>query len=373
MHKFKIWKTGLFSMAIAIAALTIPTPGNAQGFWKKLKDQVKQAEQQAQQQQQQTQQPQQQRQMQSQQQPAQAAGATMPPDSACCTAEVMKKYAEQASFLDIVGIKLGMTPEEAFAAVKAFNPKLRIDLAKGTLMIPGEQARPNAVMRYATARTVGVRPNSITPEPFALPDGSSDVIVMVFTPPPNPPLLAKVTRHIVFPRDKPVLASKLVGALREKYGHESLGHFTWIYDANGKLLTRQLTNQESVCASARVYSGLNFRGYADSMPRPDNVTEGPALMWEQNANTRSYIPGQGDLGSLEVTPVCIPFTIVTAGDSSDNLFSPNAQSMSLTVGIDSPALLYAGYRSSQEWMQAKADSIKRKEENAVKQNSAPQL
>jgi hypothetical protein len=287
------------------------------------------------------------------------------PDSECCTAEAMKKYAKHASFLDIVGIKLGMTPKEAFAAVHAFNPKLRIDIAKGTLVIPGEPARENAVMRYATARTVGVRPYSTYPAPFALPDGSSDEIVMVFTTPPNPPLLAKVTRHIVFPRGKPVLASKLLGALRKKYGHESYGQgqFWWIYDGHGKLLTRQLTGQESVCPSG-VYSGLGFGGQG-SMPTPDNVTEGPQLGWEQSLD-----PIQGQ---YEAIPACIPFTIAMAGDSADNLFSPNAQSMSLTVSIESPALLYAGWRSSQEWLRAKADAIKRKEENAVKQNTAPSL
>lgn len=297
--------------------------------------------------------------------------ASPDPGPGCCTAQGMKTYAAQASFLDIVGIKLGMSPKEAFAAVHAFNPKMEIDVATGVLQIPGATGAPPRIPRYAVARTVGVRRYPSYPVPFQLPDGSSDVIVMEFTTPPNPPLVARISRRVVFPSGKPVLASTLLAALQKKYGQDNFSHGNriWIYDANGKLLNRQLTAKENVCGAAYPIADTYAFGDQWGMPKPDNVKDGPQVGWDSGARAHSYISASGN--SLEINPVCIPFTIAMTGNT--DFSTPNAQNFSLTMSIESPALLYASYRSTQEWLQTKADAIRKREEDAVKQRSAPKL
>lgn len=299
------------------------------------------------------------------------ATAAAGPGPDCCTAQGMKEYAAQASFLDIVGIKLGMSPKEAFAAVHSFNPQMKIDIATGLFQIPGATGALPRIPRYAVARTVGVRRYPSYPVPFQLPDGSSDVIVMEFTTPPNPPLVARISRRVVFPSGKPILASTLLAALRKKYGQDNFSHGDrmWIYDANGKLLNRQLTEKERVCSEAyQIADTYAFRN-STGIPSPDDVTEGPQVSWDGNAKARSYIPSTGN--SVEINAVCIPFTIAMTGHT--NLTTPSAQNFSLTISIESPALLYASYRSTQDWLQTKADAIKRREESAIKQRSAPKL
>jgi hypothetical protein len=61
---------------------------------------------------------------------SQSALAQTTPAGDCCTPEAMAKIAASAGFLDIVGIKLGMTPEQALAAVKAANPAFKVDLER---------------------------------------------------------------------------------------------------------------------------------------------------------------------------------------------------------------------------------------------------
>src|SRR5262249_27314238 len=75
----------------------------------------------------------------------------------CCTPEAMKKVAASIGFVDIVGIKLGMTPKEAVAAVKAYNPNLKIETLTSRLEhpagTPGNFVRvPHTINAY-TANT----------------------------------------------------------------------------------------------------------------------------------------------------------------------------------------------------------------------------
>src|SRR5262249_61639787 len=55
--------------------------------------------------------------------------------------DAMRKLAQTVPKLDIVGIKLGMSPQEAMAAIRAADPKLKIDVINTTLQRPGVQQR----------------------------------------------------------------------------------------------------------------------------------------------------------------------------------------------------------------------------------------
>jgi hypothetical protein len=95
----------------------------------------------------------------------------------------MKKIAASDSFLDIVGIKLGMTPEQALAAVKAYNPKLKIDVINTRMEQPGVEGFTR-VPRWVVAHTIGAG----APNFFADRNGSAESIGIEFTMPPNPPM-----------------------------------------------------------------------------------------------------------------------------------------------------------------------------------------
>jgi hypothetical protein len=76
--------------------------------------------------------------------------------SDCCSAEAKKKIAESLSYLDIVGVKLGMTPKEAFAAIHAYNPKMKIDIINSRMEPPTAPGTFVRVPHYAIARIVGL-------------------------------------------------------------------------------------------------------------------------------------------------------------------------------------------------------------------------
>lgn len=398
-----IEKSASFLTVLTFAVATVaPLSAGAQGFLKNFEKQVEQAKQQAQQAAQQVErtaqrQSSQQQSNQPQAQPARsqpaatvasADPATAPiPYSACCTPAAMDKYAKRASFLDIVGIKLGMTPKEAFAAVHTFDPKLKIVTIKSKMEVPGipESQYPwilrGAVVYKAAPPSKSV-PNFLlrdgTPVYSYSPEGGSDIILIDFTTPPNPPLAARITRTVSFPQGHPVFASTLLAALRKKYGHENVpdhsgAYVEWLYGPDSKLLQRQLTDRERICKGGPGGAGVGFQ-LPNSLGGRIIVN---TLMWDKYAKGRFYSPGSGngypadgewDVG--EAIPVCIPFS--TAG-ASLIYTSPNSQNTDLTVSIESPALWYASYRSTQEWMEAKAEAAKRKEEQAVKKNAAPQL
>ena len=81
-------------------------------------------------------------------QPANPPNTSAAPSDAvggdCCSPDALKKIAASAGFLDIVGIKLGMTPDQAFAAVKAFNGQMKMKSstrAWNSLTVPRETSR----------------------------------------------------------------------------------------------------------------------------------------------------------------------------------------------------------------------------------------
>ena len=246
----------------------------------------------------------------------------------CCSPGALKTIASSAGFLDIVGIKLGMTPEQAFAAVKAFNGQLKIDIVNARMEDPsGPLGNFTRVPQYAVAHTVGLRPNPNFPALFAGADGSSDVIVIEFTIPPSPPLVGKIVREVTFPQRQPVVASNLLDALRKKYGQESSqgNYSTWVFDSAGKPVSRPLRGPEALCLPGQPFGGFGWPG----MPNHNDM--------DRDTPTQLNV-AQLESDDPERSAACRPFAIVQAYPLGQG--TPPIQQMGvMTVTVQSPALL----------------------------------
>jgi hypothetical protein len=73
------------------------------------------------------------------------------PSSEFGTAEATAKIAAKAGYLDIVGVKLGMSPKDAVAAVKAHNAAIVLEPTKRRNRVPySSHGRGGQVERQAT-------------------------------------------------------------------------------------------------------------------------------------------------------------------------------------------------------------------------------
>jgi hypothetical protein len=275
-----------------------------------------------------------------------------------------QQAATQLDFIDIVGIKLGMSPKDAFTAVKTFNANLKIDIVNARLEPGDAPGTFKRVPRFAVAHTVGPHANPLAPVPFNLADGSADVIVMEFTTPPNRPVVGMITRVVNFPRGQPVSASTLVDALRKKYGQDNVpgGPRAWVFDSSGKLLTRRLTPQERACVPATPFGDWGFGG--GLMPTADDITHDAPGEISLLATTMPPSPDRAE--------VCRPFTIAM-NFGLDESVAPDTQTTKMTMTIQSPALLFDGRKATQDWLQAQHDGKAKSQDDAARQRAAPKL
>src|ERR1700730_16640503 len=107
---------------------------------------------------------------------------------------------------------------------------------------------------------------------------------MQFTLPPGPPLLAKVQRYTGFLASQPVLASNLIESLRKKYGQANSQGNMWVYDSNGKLLTR-VGNPQEGCAHDGMATGVAGGG---SGPHPPPGETGVGVNLNNTSNSQLY-------------------------------------------------------------------------------------
>jgi hypothetical protein len=268
--------------------------------------------------------------------PAQTAGD-------CCSPEAIKKAAASASFLDIVGVKLGMTPREAAAALRAYNPNLKIDTINSRLEHPSTPGTFVRVPHFIIARTL----------PFDAGKGTIEAIALKFSTPPSPPVLTMMSRFTAFQQGQPVMASTLTEALRKKYGteYQHTGERIWLYDANGKPLAGASTTAEN-CALAHAFPW-------DSQTIPDPTR---------------------DAGTINITyaddgepqPACAAYSFVrTTGISS--FIAPNSPVIQMTVTIGSGALINASLKATHDWLQAEAEGKAKQQQDATAKRAAPKM
>lgn len=260
-------------------------------------------------------------------------------DSSCCTADAMKKMAAAAGFLDVVGIKLGMTPQQAAAAIRAHNPALTLKQVTIRLAHPGV-AGFNRVPHYIVAY------NAEKPAGW-------EVIVVEFTTPPNAPVVAAISRFTNF---EPTIVANLVNGLDKKYGEEyprsgSFGR-AWLFDQDGKSVTTQ-SQAADTCISlvpgvlpGGVEAGGSFTAIAQQN------SDGPLAM---DVDTYRAFPTLDFQATSTPKSVCTPYTWVWTNNLGTTL-APNSQAVNVTVTIGSGALAYAAERSTHDWLQAEADA-----------------
>ena len=277
----------------------------------------------------------------------------------------MKTIGDSLAFVDIVGIKLGMTPQQAFTAVKAFNPNLKIDIINARLEPGDAPGTFKRVPQFAVAHTVGKQSNPLSPIPFTLADSSADVIALEFTTPPTPPMVGKITREVTF--SQPVVASNLMDALRKKYGHDNYTNgsgLVWVFDSSsGKLLARRLTSAERSCVPGSPFDGFGFNG-GGMMPGPGSLlNDSPTPI-----NLTSFMAGLSPERGL----ICAPFIIAMNYGLGEGT-SPDLKMPNMILTIQSPALLYASTKNTHDWLQSQFDSRKKKEDEDAQRRAAPKL
>jgi hypothetical protein len=122
---------------------------------------------------------------------------------------------------DIVGIKLGMSQDEAKRALQAHSPTMRIDETRGIV----NNVAATDYLSWVIAR--GAQRGS---------DGSGDAIGVHFPPPPNAHRAIFVERFTGFPANQYPLFETLKQALVKKYGAPSFaseGVMLWTFNAAG--------------------------------------------------------------------------------------------------------------------------------------------
>ena len=269
----------------------------------------------------------------------------------CCNPEAMKKVAASLGFVDIVGIKLGMTPAQAVAAVKAHDPNLKIQTLTARLEHPSDPGNFVRVPMTIKAYTPNLRPDL----------GTVEWIAMQFTLPPSPPLLAKVQRYTGFVASQPVMASTLLESLTKKYGQANSQGNLWVYDSNGKLLTR-VSNLQGTCAHDGMATAIGGGGPGPIQPPGET---GVGVNLSNTSNSQLYAVS-------EAGPDCVPLVwVATRGLSED--VAPNSQQSSLEVTMESGALMNMSLKATHAWLQAEADAKTKSDDKAAAGRSAPKL
>ena len=173
--------------------------------------------------------------------PAPNAGAQADAPGACCTPEATATIAKRVGKYDVLGIKLGMPAKEAAAILKArglqFKPEtLKYDVLPDPL-IYGVYAINEVLVRKS-----GVQPGA-------------EKIYLTLTMPPNPQVVTKVNRFILFTKDTAPSQQALIADLEKKYGPISHANAAtnlaapgvqdlyWVDDAQGNRLKDQTNDQ----------------------------------------------------------------------------------------------------------------------------------
>jgi hypothetical protein len=126
--------------------------------------------------------------------------------------------ATSSALPDLAGIRPGMPAQEAYTILKARNPNIKIGL--GQAPIPGFGDKP-VVTEMRAQVTDPAAPETIT---------------VWLTIPPTKQVVFAVGRLLEYDPEQPVLRSKVLASLREKYGNETeLANWEafWAFDEHG--------------------------------------------------------------------------------------------------------------------------------------------
>src|SRR5262249_29211577 len=235
------------------------------------------------------------------------------------------RLANAAKTISIADVSLGMSPEEALAALKAVNPNFKINVLRldanwdCTAMIT-QNCMADPKKHWLTGLDAQTPPRE-----------ASEQFQVQFTSPPSKPFIYNMYRHVEFSKQTMPTVQNVMAGLRKKYGPESVhpidsGEFLiWIIDEQGHALEGQ--------EAKRVHDNPNCHAQPGAA--------GPDLAWNTMAAPSPYRPV---VGSAQ----CLPFTIVEARISPAQMRSPLAAQLAISV-TDYP-LYNNGTNSTYAWL-----------------------
>jgi hypothetical protein len=267
--------------------------------------------------------------------------------------EAINKLAASVGFIDIVGVKLGMTLEQAVAALKAANPKFVIDVHNGELTAAGKTGlRPRLIVAHLPAAV----PNPVS---WGNLDGSNEAIGVQLTAPPGPLVVELVVRFVRFPNPAPVAASTLIEAVRKKYGPETFddGDLAWLYDTNGKPLSGAAQEQRA-CVGRGMISYLDIRS-GDGLSAPGSVIPGlGSAAINQASGNNPYIAK------------CVPYVV---GRAEILHASPTQLAQQFWMTIHSPGLQRSSLALTADFMKQAEENLIKQQEDAGAKRAVPKL
>jgi hypothetical protein len=282
--------------------------------------------------------------------PAQA-GAAANFGGDCCSADAQSKLAATLGFVDIVGIKLGMTPSQVTAALKANSPTLVFKTFTTRLIMPSTDPAFVKVPHYIVAHK----------SPAPAPDHSQEYIIVEFTLPPNAPVVDRVYRKVMFADGKGVANGTLVSAMEAKYGKETninANQYHWMYQNSGQPVTRALTGTNAACETVNSNSDGSF----GNPPVNDN---NPSTEYGDQPITLQYM-SQPD--NSDIVPACDAYVSVLGTTLSVNYADPSTVALGMSVAMQSAELIHNNRVSTLAWLQADLAA----KNNKIKQNGAQQ-
>jgi len=138
-----------------------------------------------------------------------SSAAAQTPAAAQTSAPARTSAAAPTPAVDIVGLRLGMTPDEALAALEAFDPEMSLTLVESFFQYN------DGVSHFKSDSFMGEIKGTRQGSPFG------DDFILHFTPPPNGGLLWLVDRRENIRSNQPSIA-QYGEALRQKYGEPTV-------------------------------------------------------------------------------------------------------------------------------------------------------
>ena len=173
--------------------------------------------------------------------PAPSPGAQADAPGGCCTPEATAAIAKQAGNYDVLGIKLGMPAKEAAGILKARGFQFKPETIKYDVL-PDPLIYGVYGINEVLVKKSGVQPGA-------------EKIYVALTMPPNPQVVTKVNRFILFTKDTAPSQQALIADLEKKYGPISHANAAtnlnamgvqdlyWVDDARGNRLKDQTNNE----------------------------------------------------------------------------------------------------------------------------------
>lgn len=274
----------------------------------------------------------------------------------CCNAAAQNKLAATLGFVDIVGIKLGMTPSQVTAALKANSPALGFKIFTTRLIMPSTDPAFVKVPHYIVAHK--------SPAPAA--DHSQEYIIIEFTLPPNPAVVDRVYRKVMFADGKGAANGTLVSALEKKYGTETninANSYRWMLLNNGQPVKTPLGGTNAACESVNG----NQDGSFANPPVNDNNS---STEYGDQPITLQYM-SQPD--NSDVAPACDAYVAVVGTTLSVNYADPSTVALGMSVAMQSAELIHNNRVSTRAWLQADLDAKNTKIKQNGAQQAAPKL